>query len=1120
MKLLNWIKALLICLLIVLTGCLGNSGGDSDSNNDTEQPTAATDTRVAKVTVTVTDDYQRANSDSTIILTVVARDNTNAPLTDVPVSLASPDEAVVFLETNGRTETNGRFTTGAVSSVPGTFEVVATVGNMRSSPVKITFIAPVGGIELTAKDTALPVNGEASLTVTVRRQLSSTTNDVGDPLPAAPVTATVSSKTAVIRGLPATTDSHGQVIFSVTDSVAEAITVTVTSGPASQMLILYFGAHLSLLPITTNAVGTATLTALLKDGSHSPLLNQVITFNFIGNNSETLTPATALTSADGTAVVTVTDLSHDGGTAVVNAHTGQLSAQATVNFLASLGDGRNFAVTTSATILATDQVATLTATIKDSVGVPIIGQAVHFSVTLANGSPSSARIVEMTPANGLTDNNGQVRVAVTDSVGENVIVSVQVGTTAQKVPLYFGATVTLVPAATRGDADGVTPTSLTASVNDAAKAGIAAVTVNVRVNAGSALLNTFQAVTDATGRAVVTVTNSASEETVVEAQVDNVLATATIRFEAAGNPYSITLSTNLPDTGTLSLNGTATITALVKDDRGLPVRDGIRINFAVKTPGNSAVTQAPVGSVTAAAFTRQGKATAIFNAGTTAGLTIVTVTSEMPYSTDPLLIASAEVSITVQPSTAGVIEVDSINPAVIGIIGSGVAQSTTIRFKVKDALGNPVADGTVVNFSLGNTVLGGGEMITTGDSGGSGSASGKTSNGIVAVTLKSGSVAGNIDVIASVGSVSTVARVTLVGNVPDADHLALGLQYFNIAGGVTLGLQDLVTAYIGDRFGNVVADNTPVSFITEGGTIGKSIGGGAFTSTTQFGQATAILQSASPTTPELGGVATLQTRGYTCSFPYTYVELSAPENLCSNPGWVTVVAYTTGSEGFIDVNGNGIFDVNVDKHSALGFEDVNGNSQWDPGEVITGQGDMSEPFIDGNDNGTFDPGELYVDVNNDRRFNGPDGQFQGNTTIWRSTRVLFSGATAALSVSPTSFAIHNGDSQMFTVSNVQDIYGNALVGKTRVEVSTNNGVLGGTTRLVLLDGLGVGTAFSFTLSSLPASVVTSESGEQQFVYPPSTSATVKVMLSSPISSQEVGGNGDVEILVGGTINVP
>ncbi|OQW94007.1 MAG: hypothetical protein BWK79_08145, partial [Beggiatoa sp. IS2] len=1053
MKLSNWIKKLLICLSILVISCLGN-GGDSDNggsdNSSTNSSPEITDTRVAKVTLTVTDNFQRADSNSFIILTIVARDNTNAPLTDVPVSLASSSDSVVFLETNGNTEANGRFTTGAVSSLPGTFEVVATAGGVRSEPTQVTFIAPVGGIELIATETVLPVDGKAKITVTVHREFASNIGQTGDPLPDAPVNAVASSKTATISGVPTNTDANGQITFSVTDSVAEEVTVTVISGPASQTVILYFGSQLNLLPVTTNAIGTATLKALLKNGNNSPLPEQVITFNFVGNNNETLSPAQAITDTDGTAEVTVTDLSNDGGVAIINAHSGQLTAQATVNFLASLGQGRNLAVTPSATVLAIDQVATLTTTIKDSVGIPIIGQSVNFSVALANGNPSNARIVEIAPANSVTDAKGEVRVLISDSVGENVNVTVQVGTTTQKVPLYFGATIALVPAESEGHADGTTTASLTASVNDATKAGIAGTLVNFRVQTGSALLDTFQVATDATGRAIVKVVNPAKEKTVVEAQVDNLITKATINFEALNNPYSITLSTNPADPITLPLNGTATITALVKDDRGIPVKDGVRIHFAIKSPSEGTTSQPKIGSITEAGFTRDGgKVTAIFNAGTTAGLTIVNVTSDVPYSTDPLYIANAAVSITVQPASAGIIEIDSINPPVIGIIGSGVTQSTTIRFSVKDALGNPVADNTLVNFSLGDTVLGGGEVITTGDSAGSTNATGKTSNGLVAVTLKSGSVAGNIDVIASVGNVSTVARVTLVGNVPDADHLALALQYLNIAGGIRFGLQDAVTAYVGDRFGNIVPDGTSVSFITEGGTIGKSIGGGAFTTTTQFGQATAILQSAGPTTPELGGVATLQSDGYSCSFPYAFVVLNTQDNLCSNPGWVTVVTYTTGSESFIDVNGNGVFDSNIDRHSHPGFKDTNGNGIWDMSEIITEKGDMSEPFIDGNDNGTFDPGELYIDVNNNRQFDGPDGRFQSNTTIWKSARVLFSAETARPIVEPSTFTIHNGGGQSFTVTNIQDIYGNALVGGTHFQVTTNDGILGGTTDTML-----------------------------------------------------------------------
>ena len=600
--------------------------------------------------------------------------------------------------------------------------------------------------------------------------------------------------------------------------------------------------------------------------------------------------------------------------------------------------------------------------------------------------------------------------------------------------------------------------------------------------------------------------------------------------------------TSLQDSLLLSSKNISII-ATVKSEKDSQVEDGTVVRFTTS-----------LGIITESVLTNNGIAEATFTPNMQAGLATITATTG--DVTDTL-------TITVKPGQPGLIEISKIEPQVIGIINSGLVQSSRLEFLVKDKLGNIVADETLVKFSLGKTTLGGGETITTHGIVNANTAEATTHNGLVSVTLNSGTVAGNIDVIATINDeISTVARVTVVSSFPDADHLSLAAEFLNIAGGVKFGLQDDITAYVGDRFGNIVPDGTTVSFITEGGTIGKSVGGGAFTATTEFGQATAVLQSAGPTTPHLGGEMTLRTTGFYCEDDfdnnpnYQRVSETGLQNLCSNPGLVTIVAYTTGTESFIDVNGNGVFDITgekfedannngifdngeiftdensnshfdgADNHSDLGYVDFNKNNQWDIGEIITNKGDMSEPYIDANDNQLFDLAELYVDVNNDGRFNGPDGVFQDNTTIWQDMRILFSANTAsiysspsAIVITPTTFSVPMGASQTFSVENIGDIYGNALVQGTSFSVTTNNGILGGSTDIQLTDGQDA-TAFSFSLSSEPCEIsVDEDTKEKTKICPEPEAATITVNIGSSTDSEGQGGNGIVEISVSGTINV-
>ncbi|MBE9562188.1 MAG: hypothetical protein IMF12_04920, partial [Proteobacteria bacterium] len=234
------------------------------------------------------------------------------------------------------------------------------------------------------------------------------------------------------------------------------------------------------------------------------------------------------------------------------------------------------------------------------------------------------------------------------------------------------------------------------------------------------------------------------------------------------------------------------ISATVTDGQNNIVEDGTVVNF-----------NTDLGIVTESVLTDNGIAEAMFTPNMQAGL--ATITATIGEVTDTL-------SIPIRPGAAGTIETSKVEPSVIGIANSGLIQSSKLEFLVKDKLGNLVADGTVIKFTLGKTTLGGGETITTqGDSGIE--AEGTTNNGLVSVNLNSGTVSGSIDVIATIVTedVSAIARVTIVSSFPDADHLSLATEFLNIAGGVTFGLKDNITAYVGDRFGNIVPDGTTVS---------------------------------------------------------------------------------------------------------------------------------------------------------------------------------------------------------------------------------------------------------------------------------------------------------------------
>jgi hypothetical protein len=178
-------------------------------------------------------------------------------------------------------------------------------------------------------------------------------------------------------------------------------------------------------------------------------------------------------------------------------------------------------------------------------------------------------------------------------------------------------------------------------------------------------------------------------------------------------------------------------------------------------------------------------------------------------------------------------------------------------------------------------------------------------------------------------------------------------------------------------------------------------------------------------------------------------------------GWVTVIAVVRGEESFVDVNGNGIYDV---------------------GEPFT---DMEEPYIDANDNGVYDVGEQFIDTNQNGVHDGPNGVWDGPTcsqpgcnsspNIWRSLRLAFTGNIVNCTITPNSINVPNAGAQTFAFS-VSDANGNAPGPGSSITFSATGGTLQGQTSFTLPDIVGGPYTGSVTLAdSAPAGAPTAGS---------------------------------------------
>lgn len=302
---------------------------------------------------------------------------------------------------------------------------------------------------------------------------------------------------------------------------------------------------------------------------------------------------------------------------------------------------------------------------------------------------------------------------------------------------------------------------------------------------------------------------------------------------------------------------------------------------------------------------------------------------------------------------------------IMGVKGSGFNEQAQVAFKVVDSTGQPVV-GVPVTFSIPNP-----------PSGTTVSPSANTNNqGIATAIVSAGPVIGAIVVHAvaiadrvEVDSPTIGIRGAKVSN----QALSLNCETVNIGAYISptppANYNVRCNVKVVDRYNNPVGTGTSVNFKVEAGNIPNSVQTKPYTSTgDNSGEGT--------------GQVTFNTSG---SLPLDVTPLEAiPDQfpdardqeprgslgqLTANPrdSLVTILAYTRGEEFFSDTNSNGV---------------------RDEGEQFIDQG---EPFVDSNDNGVWDQGEVYIDeAPADSQWNGPNGTWDNNTTIWAETRILYS----------------------------------------------------------------------------------------------------------------------------------
>jgi len=584
--------------------------------------------------------------------------------------------------------------TGVVTGVgAGTAKITAASGAVSGSANVTVTLAPVASVTLTPNNASIVVGGTAPLTATLKDAAGNVlTGRTIQWSSSTPGVATVSS-TGVVTGVAAGSTT----ITATSEGQSGTATITVSPVPA---------ASVSIAPgsVTLASGATAPLTATVKDAAGNVLAGRAVTWSAAPTSVATVSATGVVTGvAPGTATITATSGSASGTASV----TVTLAPVATV------------AVNPASATLTAGSTTTLTTTLKDANGNTLTGRTVAWSTNAASVATVSGTGLVTAVAPGTATitatsegQSGSASITVTEVAAASVTIAPPSAT------LVEGATAPL--SATVKDAGGkvLTGRTITWSSDAPATATVSAAGVVTAVKAGSATITATSG--SASGTASITVTPvPAASVTITPSTLSVVVGTtgpltATVK-DAAGNvltgrtvtwaaaptavatvsstgvvtgesvgtatitatsgsasgtatvtvtPVPVATVTVSPGSATLTIGGTAPLSATLKDADG-HVLTGRTITWS--TNASSVATVSPAGVVTAVGA---GTATITATSGTASGSATITVTGP-PVST-----------VTVSPG----------NPKV------AVGKSVTLTATLKDA-GGHVLTGRVITWT-------------------------------------------------------------------------------------------------------------------------------------------------------------------------------------------------------------------------------------------------------------------------------------------------------------------------------------------------------------------------------------------------------------------------------------
>lgn len=654
----------------------------------------------------------------------------------------------------------------------------------------------------------------------------------------------------------------------------------------------------------------------------------------------------------------------------------------------------------STTTVTSAAAATVSATVRDAAGAAVPGQVVSFS--------SSGSLGAFTPASALTNSSGVATVqlspaSATANGADLVVAKATVGTTAVSGTIGFQVVASSIPPSGNPtlavslsaiSVSAAAPGSFTATLKDAAGGALQGQVVKFSSVDNLGAFNPSSALTDATGRATVSLvpassTSNGSDLALAQATVNGTLLTATAGFTAvagstppSGAPsLSLSLSTTTVTTST-----PATVTAVVRNASGVGVSGQVVSFSTVDGLGTFAVTSALTDSTGSASVTLN--ATSAGSSGADQVVAKATVNGTALQATQGFQLTANNVALASFVSDIGTGTLSAYGQSNLTATISGAASGTTVNVAVSSACvakGKATLTPATVSTTTGTAIFtyrdNGCGATDTADSL-QASIVGTTANAPLSIRLAS-PTAGSITFISAnpptiflkgsgLTETATVLFRVLDGAGNGLPNQSVDLEASTLAGGLTIDSGPGPLTKLTDSLGNV-------SVIVNSGTVPTpvrvkaSLTGGSITTVSSslaiaVGKPSQLNFSLSQQTLNIEAANRDGT-------PNTYSIIASDRlgnpvpagtaiNFVTEGGQIEAAKFTTLVNGLARASANFISssprpaDMRVTVLAyALGeesFLDTNGDNVWNAGEPFQ---DLGNVYLDRLFNGTYDSAE-------------------------------------------------------------------------------------------------------------------------------------------------------------------